>query len=325
MAYEIQASDLTDYLEHIYQLEKELYQIEKLEGWLKQWIKNCRNPKMKQHIEAEHEYTYNLLELFILSDDFEATLGAILLSGIFGGIFGAIYKAVFVPNAYYVTLTKCICIGILWSIALLFIIHFIYTLTINMLHIKRNKAHKAYAEQQNGNIDNENENYRLFLKQKADIAMKDLDKLLNAKRALNSTLNNYYSKSIIFPKYRNLVTISSLYEYFVTGRCLTLGVSDSGHEGAYNIYERELCENRIIAQLDQVIKRLDQIIENQQMLYSAINECNETFKRIETNMKDSFEKLQNSEDVNIYNSKIIQQNTEYLAWLESTKWIWETA
>lgn len=83
-------------------------------------------------------------------------------------------------------------------------------------------------------------------------------------------LHTVYNKNIIFPKYRNLVAVCSLYEYICAGRCSTL----EGHEGAYNIYETEMRLDRIITQLDKVIANLGAIRENQFMLYSAIQDVN---------------------------------------------------
>lgn len=84
-------------------------------------------------------------------------------------------------------------------------------------------------------------------------------------------LRSIYNKNIIFPKYRNLVAVCSLYEYICAGRCSTL----EGHEGAYNIYETEMRLDRIITQLDKVIANLGAIRDNQFMLYSAIQNMNQ--------------------------------------------------
>lgn len=84
------------------------------------------------------------------------------------------------------------------------------------------------------------------------------------------TLRKIYDRGIIFPKYRNLIMMCSIYEYFCSGRCTTL----EGHEGAYNILEMEIRLDRIITQLDKVITQLGAIQQSQYMLYSAIQESN---------------------------------------------------
>ncbi len=83
-------------------------------------------------------------------------------------------------------------------------------------------------------------------------------------------LQQMYSIGIIYPKYQNLIAISSFYDYLMSGRCSEL----EGHEGAYNIYEMEARLDRIVTQLDVVIQKLDQIQRNQYMLYKAIQEGN---------------------------------------------------
>mgnify|MGYP001864484039 FL=1 len=82
-----------------------------------------------------------------------------------------------------------------------------------------------------------------------------------------------YDKNIIFPKYRRLPLVCSLYEYFCSGRCSTL----EGHEGAYNILEMEIRLDRIITQMDMVITRLESIRDGQYVLYSAIQDSNRKY------------------------------------------------
>ena len=62
-------------------------------------------------------------------------------------------------------------------------------------------------------------------------------------------LERVYAKNIIYPKYRNLPALTSIYEYYVTGRCEEL----SGPYGAYNLYEDEVRKDKIISQLNTVI------------------------------------------------------------------------
>lgn len=83
-------------------------------------------------------------------------------------------------------------------------------------------------------------------------------------------LQQMYSIGVIYPKYQNLIAISSFYDYLMSGRCSEL----EGHEGAYNIYEMEARLDRIVTQLDIVIAKLDKIQQNQYMLYRAIQEGN---------------------------------------------------
>ena len=106
--------------------------------------------------------------------------------------------------------------------------------------------------------------------QKKEVFQADLVKLQAYHATSRETLSKIYDKNIIFPKYRNLVMVCSLYEYICASRCTTL----EGHEGAYNILEMEIRLDRIITQLDKVIAQLNAIQSNQFILYSAIQESN---------------------------------------------------
>ena len=89
-------------------------------------------------------------------------------------------------------------------------------------------------------------------------------------RKLYAARRDMYMSGVVFPKYHNLVAISSFYEYVCSGRCESL----DGVNGAYNIYENEIRMNAVISQLSQVIEKLDAIKEGQYVLYSAISKVN---------------------------------------------------
>ena len=86
---------------------------------------------------------------------------------------------------------------------------------------------------------------------------------------LNQTQNllaRFYADETIYPKYRTLPALTSIYEYFITGRCDEL----TGPHGAYNLYEDELRKDTVISQLNTVIENLEQIKNNQYMLYQQV-------------------------------------------------------
>lgn len=90
--------------------------------------------------------------------------------------------------------------------------------------------------------------------------------LLEKKSQAEEYLKKIYSADIIYPKYRNFVAVVTIYEYFVSGRCASL----TGYEGAYNLYESELRQKIIIDSLNNVMQSLEQIKQNQYMLYQGI-------------------------------------------------------
>ncbi len=85
-------------------------------------------------------------------------------------------------------------------------------------------------------------------------------------------LNELYSSGYIYPKYRNLPALTSIYEYLVTGRCDEL----SGPHGAYNLYEDEVRKDTIISKLSDVVANLEKIRGNQYMLYECIRDIQDS-------------------------------------------------
>lgn len=110
-------------------------------------------------------------------------------------------------------------------------------------------------------------------------------------------LDELYGYDIIFPKYRNLLAISQIYEYFASGRVTEL----EGPNGAYNLFESELRQNIIIYELNTVINKLDDIRNYQRMTYDAIMESNRLLANIEQNTA-----------VSAFNSSVIAENTNIM-------------
>jgi hypothetical protein len=100
---------------------------------------------------------------------------------------------------------------------------------------------------------------------------------------LESTLEQLYSLNIIFPKYRSFACVATLLEYLQSGRCDEL----TGPNGAYNLYESELRSDLIITKLDNIERKLDQVIANQHTLYYAINQANKRLDKITTQLDKS--------------------------------------
>lgn len=92
--------------------------------------------------------------------------------------------------------------------------------------------------------------------------------------------NELYAYNVIFPKYRNAVALSSIYEYLMSERCTTL----EGTDGAYNIYEGEIRADRIIEQLDDVVTSLKEIKKYQYMMYDELTKINKELNRMGTTM-----------------------------------------
>ena len=145
----------------------------------------------------------------------------------------------------------------------------------------------------------------------AESALKQLDKPLSETQQI---LEKLYSADIIFPKYRNMVAMCTIYEYFAAGRCTEL----NGADGAYNLYESELRQNLIINRLDTIIEQLDAIKVNQYTLYTELKKTNEILVGISSDMKELTSTIHRIEDavhITAYCAQVTAQNTEALKYI----------
>lgn len=117
--------------------------------------------------------------------------------------------------------------------------------------------------------------------------------------------NELYACDVVFGKYRNAVALSSFYEYLLSGRCTSL----EGADGAYNIYENEIRMNRVISQLDTVIASLEEIKQNQYMMYEELRGINESLDLLNSTMDKALESIQNIDT----NTKGLAENTRVIA------------
>lgn len=187
----------------------------------------------------------------------------------------------------------------------------LFTLSRYYKEVQNVKKKNQIIKKQNLDIDKKN-NELLRIRDIQKDNMKKEIYFLNGK--INETkdlLKKYYDLNIIYPKYRNLIYISSLNEYLESGRCDQL----EGHEGAYNLLEHEIRLNLIINKLDIIIKDLERIKNNQFMLYTTIKNSNQSCNKILAELKDLNRKLNNldhSVQISNYNSQITSNNTQFL-------------
>ena len=138
--------------------------------------------------------------------------------------------------------------------------------------------------------------------------------LTKKKTELAQTLETYYGADVIYPKYRSLPALTSIYEYLITGRCETL----AGADGAYNLYEMELRQNTVIAQLNTIISNLEQIRQNQYMLYQELTKLNATIGQIANDIaaiRGYSITLTGLASLNAYYSAVTAQSTSALAFM----------
>ena len=161
----------------------------------------------------------------------------------------------------------------------------------------------ARAEAEKATENPEEKNAIVELKSAIDQNVIEAETML---RKLYACRNEMYGFNVIFGKYRNVVALSTFYEYLMAGRCSRL----EGHEGAYNIYESELRANMIIGQLSRVIEKLDEVKESQYLIYSELQTVNKNLNRINKTMEAALESIENIEKGVVH----IAENTDVIAY-----------
>lgn len=95
--------------------------------------------------------------------------------------------------------------------------------------------------------------------------------LKDAQNNIDKTLSEMYELNIIHPKYRYLEACGMFLEYFEAGRTHSLGVNGADR-GAYNIFEDELYHKIIVNRLDQILQNQQILIAYQQKILRTMNE-----------------------------------------------------
>ncbi len=129
----------------------------------------------------------------------------------------------------------------------------------------------------------------------------------------NSILNDYYESNVLYGKYHNFVAVSSICDYLSSGRCDSL----EGPDGAYNLFEMESRTNLIINKLDIIIDSLDQIKQNQYLLYKELQSINDELYEIKDVLliNDALQAVQTIQLQDIANSnRDIANNTEEIVY-----------
>lgn len=175
---------------------------------------------------------------------------------------------------------------------------------------KVEKAKKEYGLQK----EQAEKTYTLEKQQLNDLS----DQLVETKHLLA----RLYSNNWIFEKYRNMVAMATMYEYFASGRCTEL----KGPNGAYNLFEQELRQNLILNKLDLISSQLEDIKQNQYILYTELKRTNNLVESVVSELQDIRQKVQHISDKTdeiavssqliMYYSKISSENTEALKYIE---------
>lgn len=193
------------------------------------------------------------------------------------------------------------------------------TLVLGLIHVtKRRLAYGKKVKEYNDQVEADR---KRVLHEKEQIkTLRNQQTAISKEILQNETLlKRLYALNIIFPKYRHMVAVITMLEYFESGRCSRL----KGGHGAYDTYSYEEKQEVIIGKLDTVIRMLNDIRQTQYMLYEAIQDANATAGMIyaqSERMITSNNRIAENTALTAYNTEIIRRNTEISAYIDVVTW-----
>lgn len=200
-------------------------------------------------------------------------------------------------------------ITIVLGIVLFLIICIINFIIHNTLGRGKYESKVKKCNKENDEIDKKNKLQLVKYDEQKNIINTRLENIHKNLKEVNNTLNKCYDLDVIYPKYRNLVAITTFIEYLESGRCKSL----YGYTGCYNVYEQELRQNIIIGKLDQVLIQLEQIKKTQFATFLAIQASNELQASILNtcnNMLSENTRANAMLEAQAQDTKIIKRNSE---------------
>lgn len=324
-ASELSLADYKDYLKQVKDLETLCYQQKKL-------ITNSKEKLSELYEQREYCATHKI-DLPTGPTTVGEQIGSAVFTGLVGAVAGIIVGFVANLAVYLLNILFHLLSSVFWlytkkspdllpylgiGAAAGFIILFLYGIIssggpaeIHASKIRYAKENTNYINAQKSRketLDRVNRQIHLL----PEVIKKSQGKLYETQEILNK----YYNLGIIYPKYRGLIPICTIYEYIESGRCVSL----TGPDGAYNLYERELRMNLIIDKLDTVIDKLDSIRKSQYMLYEAIQAGNEQLARLSNavdNLQSTADSIERNTELSSYYNGITATNAAFMGWLSA--------
>ncbi len=299
-------SQCKDYVRNIKDLELSCYQQEQLIKELKWQLPNATQKRISElehqlHAEREPAKPPSLLFDCIFGAFMGAIIGIVIafIVRVFLGIFSSqisLFSSPWRPYFFWGAVIGC---------AVLFICSF-----FGHVGKEGRQARERYPQELEAYRQKQQELKNLLEQAKESLKTAVPHKIQESEKTYQQTkklLQEYYDMGFIYPKYRGLVPICTIYEYLESGRCFSL----LGHEGAYNLYESELRMNTIIGKLDDVIDRLDNISASQQLLAQEIRQSNAQLSRISSTLDN----IENNTALAEYYSRVTASNTSFMSWI----------
>lgn len=278
MAYQLQnlnRSEILSYLNQVFDIEKEYYEISTLISTLNQKI-NILNTQLNE-ASKKCEETKNLIDekKITLTSTLIDFIGTFLISSFF--IFFGVYIAVFLLSM--VVNLGDVLVGIFTnfktnyfaqSFPIALFLTFPISFVVTAMEITSTNKWEREKLIKNTNIYNETANFINYNTPILNEYLNSLSILKEHEQQLQQLRIKIYSYPFLHQKYQNFVSVASLLTYLETGQCESL----YGRDGAYRMFEEDLLQKHIILRLDNIIAQLEEIKDMQHKIYSALKECN---------------------------------------------------
>ncbi len=292
-------SDVKEYLAHAKALEVNRYTLQKTINKIERKISTLGYHKnqIKKDV-PKGTFTKLFLKIFIIG---------VFISFAFGIIYSGIYSYM---NYGYIEFGGFFSPLVNGGIISLFVSSIVSGVNY---YIKADHLYNEYVE----NIAQDKERVK-YEKQQIIELRKQQDDLRDQISDISGVLKNLYALNVIYPKYREMVPIITMWEYLDSGRCTDL----AGANGAYNLYESETRQNIIISNLNQAVSMLAQIRDNQFALYEAIEESNAIAERMcyqNESLLSSSKSIEHNSEVAAYNAKFAADNASVSAYIDFCK------
>lgn len=177
-----------------------------------------------------------------------------------------------------------------------------------LMSIRKSKRKKRLKEQYKQEliayeraVEAEKEPMRLELLHKSQL-LAQKQEIVNRYNTAAKSLSEYYACNVIFPKYRDFISIATICEYLESGRCSIL----EGPDGAYNLYESEKRQNLIITHLENIEMNLNELKNSQYMLYMAICETNNILSRVASRLNA----IDQNMEISAYNTQVMKNELQ---------------
>ncbi len=312
-------NELITYLENVFDLELNLYTQKQLMARMKNTFGRLGRPKtINQPKPPENRVSVG---------------ASMYTTGIVGGILTAIVTLIIRLRADHGFFKV---INALWTALVIGLVGVpVLAFTVGALigYVRKDKQQKALDRQHETNMAK----YRRQLaadQSRVEKETAEQARLANDMRLLSSRiaeteshLKDMYAYDILEPDYRNIYAVSSLFGYLKKGRTNSLTFdAATGDMGAYNVYENERRQDRIITNTEEILKKLDRVVENQYVLAEGLRQAAARVDSLSRGVSDfvystraQLDNIENSQALIAYNTERTAAEAGMLSWIALTR------